>query len=146
MVMILLILHWIGSASTYVVENLAQVVLTQEDLESNNAYCAVFRMRPVLRRKRSNHACSSVSWPHGHCIVPWLAFGSTCPVCHYKLPTDDVVYNMRTKELLLVCDGNLCSHEFEVFLLSSRFYKLKMLLWERGYLFILRIMRYLLVI
>ena len=50
-VMILLILHWMGSASTYVFENLAQVVLTQEDLEGNNAYCAAFRMRLVLRRK-----------------------------------------------------------------------------------------------
>ncbi|KAL5787522.1 hypothetical protein ACOSP7_004471 [Xanthoceras sorbifolium] len=77
MVMILYILHWMGSASTSV-DNFFQVVLTQEDLESNNVFCAVFKYEISVGEKVKLLLC--VDQYYGHCNVTWLAFGNTCLV------------------------------------------------------------------
>lgn len=32
---------------------------------------------------------------HGECIIPWLEFHSSCPICRYQLPSEDVGNSLR---------------------------------------------------
>ncbi|KAJ4713268.1 E3 ubiquitin-protein ligase RING1 [Melia azedarach] len=86
---------WIGRppASKSVVENLPVVVLTQKDVDSDNALCAVCKDEIGVGEKAKQLPCSH--WYHGDCILPWLGIRNTCPVCRYELPTDDAGYERR---------------------------------------------------
>ncbi|PON36160.1 43kDa postsynaptic protein [Parasponia andersonii] len=80
-------------ASRTVVKNLPSVVLTQEDVENNNALCAVCKDEIGVGERAKQLPCSHRY--HGDCIVPWLGIRNTCPVCRYELPTDDAEYERR---------------------------------------------------
>ncbi|KAF3437993.1 hypothetical protein FNV43_RR20749 [Rhamnella rubrinervis] len=83
-------------ASKTVVENLPSVVLTQENIENNDAICAVCKDDINIDELAKQLPCSHRY--HGDCIVPWLGIRNTCPVCRYELPTDDADYERRRTE------------------------------------------------
>ncbi|PSR96583.1 E3 ubiquitin-protein like [Actinidia chinensis var. chinensis] len=80
-------------ASKTVLENLPSVILTQEDVENDNALCAVCKDGIIVGEQAKQLPCSHRY--HGDCIVPWLGIRNTCPVCRYELPTDDPDYERR---------------------------------------------------
>ncbi|KAJ1388536.1 Zinc finger, RING-type [Sesbania bispinosa] len=80
-------------ASVSVVQNLPSVVVTQEDVDKNNALCAVCKDEFGVGEEVKQLPCSHRY--HGDCIVPWLGIRNTCPVCRYEFPTDDADYERR---------------------------------------------------
>ncbi|KAF8365144.1 hypothetical protein HHK36_032832 [Tetracentron sinense] len=80
-------------AAKSVVENLHSVIVTQEDLQKNNALCAVCKDEFFVDEKAKQLPCYHRY--HGDCILPWLSIRNTCPVCRYELPTDDADYERR---------------------------------------------------
>ncbi|KAK2977420.1 hypothetical protein RJ640_004203 [Escallonia rubra] len=80
-------------ASKKAVEELELVVMTQEDVESTNALCAVCKDEFNIGDKAKQLPCAHRY--HGDCIVPWLEIRNTCPVCRHELPTDDLDYERR---------------------------------------------------
>ncbi|XP_011010366.1 PREDICTED: E3 ubiquitin-protein ligase CIP8-like [Populus euphratica] len=80
-------------ATKSVVEKLPSVVFTKEDVESNNALCAVCKDDINVGERVKQLPC--LHRYHGECIVPWLGIRNTCPVCRYELPTDDADYEQR---------------------------------------------------
>lgn len=80
-------------ASKTVIKNLPWVVLTREDVENNNALCAVCKDELTVGEKAKQLPCSHRY--HNDCIVPWLGIRNTCPVCRHELPTDDPHYERR---------------------------------------------------
>ncbi|XP_057464750.1 uncharacterized protein LOC130754541 [Actinidia eriantha] len=77
-------------ASKTVLENLPSVVLTREDVENDNALCAVCKDGIIVGEQAKQLPCSHRY--HRDCIIPWLGIRNTCPVCRYELPTDDPDY------------------------------------------------------
>ncbi|XP_074370833.1 uncharacterized protein LOC141711988 [Apium graveolens] len=84
-------------ASKNVVENLDLVLITEGDVENDNALCAVCKDGMNVGEKAKQLPCSHRY--HGDCIVPWLGIRNTCPVCRYELPTDDLDYERRKRNL-----------------------------------------------
>ncbi|KAJ1394740.1 Zinc finger, RING-type [Sesbania bispinosa] len=74
-------------------ENLPSVVVTQQDVDNNNALCAVCKDEFGVGEEVKQLPCSHRY--HGDCIVPWLGIRNTCPVCRYEFPTDDAEYELR---------------------------------------------------
>ncbi|KAI4344012.1 hypothetical protein L6164_011289 [Bauhinia variegata] len=83
-------------ASLSVVQHLPSVVLTKEDVENNNALCAVCKDEFNVGEQAKELPCSHRY--HGDCIIPWLGIRNTCPVCRYELPTDDADYERRRSQ------------------------------------------------
>ncbi|KAL1820621.1 hypothetical protein ACET3Z_015490 [Daucus carota] len=84
-------------ASKNVVENLDLVLIKEEDVENDDALCAVCKDGMNVGEKAKQLPCSHRY--HGECIVPWLGIRNTCPVCRYELPTDDPDYERRKRSL-----------------------------------------------
>ena len=80
-------------ASASVVRSLPSVVVTKDDVEGNNALCAVCKDEFGVGEHAKVLPCSHRY--HGDCIVPWLGIRNTCPVCRYEFPTDDADYERR---------------------------------------------------
>lgn len=80
-------------ASVSVVQNLPSVVVTKDDVDNNNALCAVCKDEFAVGEGAKQLPCSHRY--HGDCIVPWLGIRNTCPVCRYEFPTDDADYERR---------------------------------------------------
>lgn len=83
-------------ASKAAVKNLLSVVVSQDDVEKNNALCAVCKDEINVGEMAKQLPC--VHRYHGDCIVPWLGIRNTCPVCRFELPTDDSDYERRRAE------------------------------------------------
>ncbi|KAI4335859.1 hypothetical protein L6164_014464 [Bauhinia variegata] len=83
-------------ASQYVVQHLPSVVITKEDVENNNALCAVCKDEFNVGEQAKQLPCSHRY--HGDCIIPWLGIRNTCPVCRYEFPTDDADYERRRNQ------------------------------------------------
>lgn len=83
-------------ASKRAVDSLLNVVMTREDIESNNSLCAVCKDEIGVGEMAKRLPCSHHY--HGECIVPWLRIRNTCPVCRHELPTDDPDYEHRKAE------------------------------------------------
>lgn len=79
--------------SKSVVKNLQLVALTQEDVDKDNALCAVCKDEMTTGQQAMQLPCTHRY--HGDCIIPWLGIRNTCPVCRYELPTDDPDYEQR---------------------------------------------------
>lgn len=82
-------------ASKTVVRDLPTVAVSIDDLEKNNATCAVCKDEMNLGEKARHLPCAHRY--HGDCILPWLEIRNTCPVCRYELPTDDPRYERRRR-------------------------------------------------
>ncbi|XP_077217124.1 uncharacterized protein LOC143851544 [Tasmannia lanceolata] len=92
-------------AAKSVVDNLLSVVITQKDVENNNALCAVCKDEIPIEEQAKRLPCSHHY--HGDCILPWLSIRNTCPVCRYELPTDDPDYERgRTQRATRGLTGN----------------------------------------
>ncbi|CAJ2664694.1 uncharacterized protein LOC123884896 [Trifolium pratense] len=85
-------------ASVSVVQNLPNEVVTKDDVENNNALCAVCKDEFSVGEEVKLLPCSHRY--HGDCIVPWLGIRNTCPVCRYEFPTDDADYERRKAPML----------------------------------------------
>jgi chromosome transmission fidelity protein 4 len=85
-------------ASVAVVQNLPNEVVTKDDVENNNALCAVCKDEFSVGEGVKLLPCSHRY--HGDCIVPWLGIRNTCPVCRYEFPTDDADYERRKAPML----------------------------------------------
>ncbi|XP_077237679.1 uncharacterized protein LOC143879273 [Tasmannia lanceolata] len=92
-------------AAKSVVDNLPSVVLTQNDVENDNALCAVCKDEFCVGEQAIRFPC--FHHYHRDCILPWLAIRNTCPVCRYELPTDDPDYeHQRTQRVSRGLTGN----------------------------------------
>ncbi|XP_059303770.1 uncharacterized protein LOC132055799 isoform X2 [Lycium ferocissimum] len=80
-------------ASKTVVRDLPTVDVSKEDLEKNDATCAICKDEMNLGEKARQLPCAHRY--HGDCILPWLGIRNTCPVCRHELPTDDPDYERR---------------------------------------------------
>lgn len=80
-------------ASVSVVQGLPSVVVTKDDVDNNNALCAVCKDDFAVGEQAKQLPCTHRY--HGDCIVPWLGIRNTCPVCRYEFPTDDADYERR---------------------------------------------------
>lgn len=83
-------------ASKIVLKQLPLVVLTQEYIEKNDAFCAICKDEMNVGEKAKQLPCTHRY--HGDCIVPWLRIRNTCPVCRHELPTDDAEYERRRNQ------------------------------------------------
>lgn len=84
-------------ASISVVQNLPSVVVTEDDMEHNNALCAVCKDDFAVGEQAKQLPC--LHRYHGDCITPWLGIRNTCPVCRYELPTDDADYERSRAQI-----------------------------------------------
>ncbi|MCL7043109.1 hypothetical protein MKW94_015469 [Papaver nudicaule] len=105
-------------AARTVIRNLPSVVLTQEDVETKSATCAVCKDEMGMEEQVKKLPCSHCY--HGDCILPWLGIRNTCPVCRYELPTDDPDYErMRTRRAVdrgvSRDDHDQVRYDFEIF-------------------------------
>ncbi|CAN4086210.1 unnamed protein product [Withania somnifera] len=82
-------------ASKTLVRDLPNVAVSKDDLEKNNATCAICKDEMNLGEKARQLPCAHRY--HGDCILPWLGIRNTCPVCRYELPTDDPGYERRRR-------------------------------------------------
>ncbi|XP_058115035.1 uncharacterized protein LOC131258027 [Magnolia sinica] len=93
------------------IENLPSVVLTKEDVENNNAICAVCKDGISVEEQVKQLPCSHHY--HKDCILPWLKIRNTCPVCRHELPTDDPDYERWRAERRT--GDSRARYEFEMF-------------------------------
>nr|XP_043613446.1 E3 ubiquitin-protein ligase RING1-like [Erigeron canadensis]XP_043613447.1 E3 ubiquitin-protein ligase RING1-like [Erigeron canadensis] len=84
-------------ASKEVVSGLPNVEISKELLESDCADCAVCKESFELSEVAKQLPCKHVY--HNECILPWLELHNSCPVCRFELPTDDVEYENRDREV-----------------------------------------------
>ncbi|KAK2633665.1 hypothetical protein Ddye_032724 [Dipteronia dyeriana] len=105
-------------ASKSVVENLPEVALTQEDVESNNALCAVCKDEISIGEKAKQLPCAhrimGIALYHGWELEIHVLF--------VALSCLQMMLGMKgggTGEILILCDGNLCSHMNLKFLIEQ---------------------------
>ncbi|XP_043715834.1 uncharacterized protein LOC122664182 [Telopea speciosissima] len=102
-------------AAKSVVESLASIFLTQDDVKNSNILCAVCKDEISTEEEAKRLPCSHHY--HGDCIIPWLNIRNTCPVCRFELPTDDPDYEQRRTRRAgrrLEMDSQV-RHGFEIF-------------------------------
>ncbi|KAK7281796.1 hypothetical protein RIF29_10076 [Crotalaria pallida] len=80
-------------ASASLVQSLPSLVVTEEDVDKNNALCAVCKDDFSVGEQVKQLPC--LHRYHGDCITPWLQIRNTCPVCRYEMPTDDADYERK---------------------------------------------------
>ncbi|KAH7388253.1 hypothetical protein KP509_16G066200 [Ceratopteris richardii] len=78
-------------ASKSAVEAMPTIIISEEHLDTDAAYCAVCKDAFELGSEARQMPCSHLY--HADCILPWLAEHNSCPVCRYEMPTDDSEYN-----------------------------------------------------
>lgn len=83
-------------ASKSAVQNLPNIKITNELLESDYSDCAVCKDSFELDEEAKQLPCKHIY--HQDCIMPWLELHNSCPVCRYELPTDDPDYENRSRQ------------------------------------------------
>ncbi|KAI3783718.1 hypothetical protein L1987_42804 [Smallanthus sonchifolius] len=83
-------------ASKSAVQNLPNIKVTKELLESDYSDCAVCKDSFELDGEAKQLPCKHMY--HQDCILPWLELHNSCPVCRYELPTDDPDYDSRSRQ------------------------------------------------
>ncbi|KAK1273747.1 E3 ubiquitin-protein ligase RING1-like [Acorus gramineus] len=70
--------------SNSMLRSLQEVVVTEEEVEVECPVCKEHvRAGETMRRTPCNHVF------HAECILTWLGYRNTCPVCRFELSTDD---------------------------------------------------------
>ncbi|KAL2461356.1 RING/U-box superfamily protein [Abeliophyllum distichum] len=78
-------------APKYVIDSLQEITITQELLDDDpNMLCPVckdpFRVNASMKLMPCKHTY------HADCIVAWLEINNSCPVCRFRLPTNEEKY------------------------------------------------------
>lgn len=77
------------AAKSYV-ESIPGVEITEEFIAADPfLLCAVCKEEFVLQTEARRLPCGHIY--HQDCILPWLSRHNSCPVCRFRLPTDDPV-------------------------------------------------------
>eukprot|EP00249_Psilotum_nudum_P012769 c23971_g2_i1 orf=675-1820(-) len=83
-------------ASKAAVEGMPTMTITEEQLKIDAIQCAVckddFEIGVEVRQMPCKHLY------HADCILPWLTYHSSCPVCRYKMPTEDLDHDGRRSQ------------------------------------------------
>ncbi|KAD4584066.1 hypothetical protein R6Q59_037052 [Mikania micrantha] len=85
-------------ASKSVVQNLPNIKINKDLMESDYSDCAVCKDSFELDEDAKQLPCKHMY--HQDCILPWLELHNSCPVCRYELPTDDPDYENRSRQPL----------------------------------------------
>ncbi|CAA2990745.1 E3 ubiquitin- ligase RING1-like, partial [Olea europaea subsp. europaea] len=80
-----------NSAPKCAIDSLQQITITQELLDDDpNMLCPIckdpFHINASVKVMPCKHTY------HADCIVPWLEINNSCPVCRFRLPTDEEKY------------------------------------------------------
>ncbi|XP_022896506.1 uncharacterized protein LOC111410422 [Olea europaea var. sylvestris] len=75
-------------APKYAIDSLQEITITQEMLDDDpNMLCPIckdpFRLDASMKLMPCKHTY------HADCIVPWLEINNSCPVCRFRLPTNE---------------------------------------------------------
>ncbi|CAA6664254.1 unnamed protein product [Spirodela intermedia] len=85
------------AAKSYV-ESIPGVEITEEFIAADPfLLCAVCKEEFVLQTEARRLPCGHIY--HQDCILPWLSRHNSCPVCRFRLPTDDPVRRRRPGEV-----------------------------------------------
>ncbi|KAJ4971062.1 hypothetical protein NE237_004161 [Protea cynaroides] len=74
-------------ASKSSIESIATVKITNSLLASDTLLCAVCKDEFVVDVEAKQLPCKHLY--HCDCILPWLSQHNSCPVCRFRLPTDE---------------------------------------------------------
>lgn len=85
-------------AAKSAVEALPSITVKQRHIEDDSATCPVCKEMMELGEVAKELPCQHLY--HESCILPWLDFRNTCPVCRYELLTDDADYEARKHTLV----------------------------------------------
>ncbi|XP_010257498.1 PREDICTED: E3 ubiquitin-protein ligase RING1-like [Nelumbo nucifera] len=75
-------------ASKSSVESIPTIKITSSFLSSDTILCAVCKDEFVVDVEAKQLPCKHIY--HSNCILPWLSQHNSCPVCRFRLPTDEV--------------------------------------------------------
>ncbi|KAL2934286.1 E3 ubiquitin-protein ligase RDUF1 [Bienertia sinuspersici] len=74
-------------ASKSAVETMPVIKIVDSHVESESHCCAVCKEQFEIGTEARELPCKHIY--HSDCILPWLLLHNSCPVCRFKLPTDD---------------------------------------------------------
>ncbi|TVU50627.1 hypothetical protein EJB05_02005, partial [Eragrostis curvula] len=77
-------------AAKSIVDNLPSVAISTSHETNGGVTCPVCKDHMPIRSVAKRLPCTHLY--HSSCILPWLSYRNTCPVCRYELPTDDQEY------------------------------------------------------
>ncbi|XP_043693391.1 E3 ubiquitin-protein ligase RING1-like [Telopea speciosissima] len=82
-------------ASKSSVESIPSVKITTSLLAADTLLCAVCKDEFVVDVEAKQLPCKHLY--HCDCILPWLSQHNSCPVCRYRLPTDEPEQRSRSR-------------------------------------------------
>ncbi|KAI5067050.1 hypothetical protein GOP47_0017578 [Adiantum capillus-veneris] len=85
--------HGPPPAAKSAVRKLRFIAIEQQHIDDDSATCPVCKDRMELGEMAKELPCQHLY--HESCILPWLDFRNSCPVCRFELPTDDPDYEAR---------------------------------------------------
>jgi hypothetical protein len=77
-------------AAKSIIENLPSVVISISHETNGGVTCPVCKDNMPAKTVTKQLPC--MHQYHSSCILPWLSYRNTCPVCRYEFPTDDLEY------------------------------------------------------
>ncbi|XP_073282167.1 uncharacterized protein [Primulina huaijiensis] len=84
-------------AAVSFVSSLPQIKIDGQYENLDNLSCAICKECPTVGTVLNQLPCLHLY--HPSCILPWLSTRNTCPLCRYELPTDDIDYEERKRNL-----------------------------------------------
>ncbi|XP_078441080.1 E3 ubiquitin-protein ligase SIRP1-like [Wolffia australiana] len=82
------------AARSYV-ESIPGIEITEDSIASDPSLtCAICKEEFVVRSEGKKLICGHIY--HQDCILPWLSSHSSCPVCRFRLPSDDPLRRRRS--------------------------------------------------
>ncbi|XP_077236259.1 E3 ubiquitin-protein ligase RING1-like [Tasmannia lanceolata] len=98
-------------ASKSAVNSIPTVKITSSFLASDSLLCAVCKDEFVVDVEAKQLPCKHIY--HFDCILPWLSQHNSCPVCRFRLPTDEPERRARRGARVPVRFGNIMEEEEE---------------------------------
>ena len=77
----------VHSASKSAIENMPTHIICSDKLDTENGNCSICRFDMADDEEVKQLPCKHLH--HSGCIIKWLNTANSCPLCRYKLPTDD---------------------------------------------------------